>query len=96
MSDFAEDTNVPTNDLISRQAAIDAVNVGNLHPGITSALKDIIEEIPSAEPYTKRRLPLKLIRIYGMIVPVVCNAEDAQMQIEVLLPNCGTKEDGVI
>lgn len=37
-------------DLIERRAAIDAVNVGNLHPGIIGALKDIIEEIPSAEP----------------------------------------------
>lgn len=36
-------------DLISRKAAIDAVNVGNLHPGIISSLKSIIEEIPSAE-----------------------------------------------
>ena len=31
------------------------------------------------ELYTKRRLPLKLMRINGIIVPVVCNVEDAQI-----------------
>lgn len=37
-------------DLIERQAAIDAVNVGNLHKGIVSALQEIIRDLPSAEP----------------------------------------------
>lgn len=31
------------------------------------------------ELYTKRRLPLRLMRINGIIVPVVCNVEDAQI-----------------
>jgi len=37
-------------DLISRQAAIDAVNIGNLHPGIVWALQSILEELPSVTP----------------------------------------------
>lgn len=38
-------------DLIDRQAAMDAVDVGNLHPGIVSALQNIISEIPSAQQW---------------------------------------------
>ena len=38
------------NDLISRQAAIEAVDVPNLHKGIVSALQEIIRELPSAQP----------------------------------------------
>ena len=38
------------NDLISRQAAIDAVDIGNLHRGIVDALQSIISDLPSAEP----------------------------------------------
>lgn len=30
--------------------ALNAVNVGNLHPGIVDALQDIISELPSAQP----------------------------------------------
>ncbi len=45
MSDFAKDTDV----LISRQAAIEAVDIGNLHRGIVEALQNIISEIPSAQ-----------------------------------------------
>lgn len=37
-------------DLIDRQAAIDAVDVSNLHRGIVSALQEIIRELPSAQP----------------------------------------------
>jgi len=36
-------------DYISREAAIDAVDVGNLHHGIIDALQDIISEIPAAD-----------------------------------------------
>lgn len=36
-------------DYISRKAAIDAVDVGNLHHGIIDALQDIISEIPAAD-----------------------------------------------
>ena len=35
-------------DLISRQAAIEAVDIGNLHKGIVDALQNIISELPSA------------------------------------------------
>ena len=37
-------------DLIDRQAALDAVDIGNLHRGIVDALQSIISEIPSAQP----------------------------------------------
>ena len=37
-------------DLISRQAAIDAIDVKNVNKGIISALQSIIEELPSAQP----------------------------------------------
>ena len=36
-------------DLISRQAAIEAVDIGNLHRGIVDALQNIILELPSAQ-----------------------------------------------
>lgn len=36
--------------LIDRQAAIDAVDVKNLHRGIVEALQNIISELPSAQP----------------------------------------------
>ena len=36
-------------DLISRQAAIDAVNIDNLHRGIVDALQNIISELPTIE-----------------------------------------------
>lgn len=38
------------NDLISRQAAIDAINVPNIHQGIIDALQSIIQDLPSAQP----------------------------------------------
>lgn len=37
-------------DLIDRRAAIDAVDVENLHRGIVDALQNIISELPSADP----------------------------------------------
>jgi len=37
-------------DLISRQAAIDAVDIKNLHRGIVDALQNILSELPSAQP----------------------------------------------
>lgn len=36
-------------DTVYRQAAIDAVDVSNLHRGIVSALQEIIRELPSAQ-----------------------------------------------
>lgn len=36
-------------DLIERQAAIDAVEIGNLKPWLIDVLQEIIKEIPSAE-----------------------------------------------
>ena len=45
------DTNV--GDTISRQSAIDAVNIGNLHPGIVEALQSILAELPPATPQQK-------------------------------------------
>ena len=36
-------------DLIEREQAINAVNIGNLHRGIVDALQNIISELPSAE-----------------------------------------------
>ena len=38
------------NDLIYRQDAIDAIDVKNVNKGIISALQNIIEELPSAQP----------------------------------------------
>ena len=60
MSGFAKDTNVPTNDCISRQAAIDAIcehGVELERRGITvlsvanhkQATVDLLENLPSAE-----------------------------------------------
>lgn len=61
MSDFAEDTNVPTNDCISRQAAIDVIDkIFPVDPmrneytkGITcgaALAMEYIKQLPSAEP----------------------------------------------
>lgn len=51
MSDFAEDTNVPTNDCISRQAAIDAVldSIPNDEYWMEQVNRAILR-LPSAEP----------------------------------------------
>lgn len=40
-------------DLIDRQAAIDAIDVKNVHKGIISALQSIIRELPSAQPVAR-------------------------------------------
>ena len=37
-------------DLISRQDAIDAVDVKCLHRGIVKGIQEIIEDLPSAQP----------------------------------------------
>ena len=42
------------NDLISRQEAIDAVDVKCLHRGIVKGLQAIIEDLPSAQPERKK------------------------------------------
>ena len=51
MSDLARDTNVPANDCISRQAAIDAVNTA-LFPKINTAkdAEKALMGLPSAQP----------------------------------------------
>ena len=40
------------NDLIYRQAVINAIDVKNVNKGIISALQSIIEELPSAQKWT--------------------------------------------
>lgn len=55
MSDFAKDTNVPTNDCISRQTAIDAVEKESQVDGAygymdTKSIVDLLSDLPSAEP----------------------------------------------
>ncbi len=45
-----EMTREPCEDAISRRAAIDAVNIGNLHPGIVGALQSILADLPSVTP----------------------------------------------
>lgn len=47
-------------DCISRQAAIDAVDVKCLHRGIVKGLQAIIEDLPSAQP--ERDIPVKPIK----------------------------------
>lgn len=42
------------NDLISRQQAIDAVDVKCLHRGIVKGIQGIIEDLPSAQPQRKK------------------------------------------
>lgn len=53
MSDFAKDTNVPTNDCISRQAAIDAIKTWGLIDGLSEgqAIEILADEekLPSAQ-----------------------------------------------
>lgn len=43
----------PCDDCISRQMAIDAVNIGNLHPGIVDALQSILAELPPVTQHQK-------------------------------------------
>ena len=65
MSDFAEDTNVPTNDCISRQSAIDAIRqhrenvlgdyeyddgVAFVYAAAHNHIIDVIERLPSVQP----------------------------------------------
>ena len=56
MSDFVKDTNVPTNDSISRQSAVDAIwevkvsPDGEIFNAIKRAQQSLIEALPSAQP----------------------------------------------
>ena len=55
MSDFAKDINVPTNDCISRQAAIDALvnkldSIDHVPQWVFDELTGVISELPSAQP----------------------------------------------
>jgi len=77
-------------DCISRQAAIDAVDVSNLHRGIVSALQEIIRELPSAQPERKKGKWIKLFddsfncQLCGHTF-VVIQGESSMN----LCPNCG-------
>ena len=53
MSDFAKDANVPANDCISRQAAIDAINKYACN---TQRIYEAIKTLPSAQPYTEAEI----------------------------------------
>lgn len=48
---LAKDTNVPSNDCISRQAAIDAVGYYSLHSGDNLLFADnVLKDLPPAQP----------------------------------------------
>lgn len=84
----------PMNDLIDRKAAIDAVNVGNLHPGIIKSLKSIIEEIPSAEPRKGKWVDVVELDSggYPFKVGVCCSVCGAPTLIDYnYCPHCGAK-----
>ena len=52
---LAKDINVPTNDCISREAAIDALVEGFKRiPTLAIRAKDMIEQLPSAQPERKK------------------------------------------
>ena len=55
-------------DLIDRQAAINAVDVVNLHRGIVEALQNIISELPSAQPEIVRCKDCKYYNPIGVCI----------------------------
>lgn len=59
------DTNVV--DMIDRKAAIDVLNIANLHPGIVSAMQSLIADLPSA-PKQKWIPVSEMLPEYGVAV----------------------------
>ena len=109
MSDFAKDTNVPTNDCISRQDAIDAVkDLPNCHNGFSdtydkACIISTIEDVPTADvrPY----IPGKWINDKGLYKCSVCNelwlhwwacvvGDERMSKMMKFCPNCGADMRG--
>lgn len=80
-------------DCVSRQAAIDAVNIDNLHPGIVDALKSILAEVP---PFTPQQKMGKWVYTgdyitEGMLKCSECGFEHDVSERFSYCPNCGAK-----
>ena len=103
MSDFAEDTNVPTNDCISRRAAIKGLAKFVPYPildkstesymnGLTDAY-NLICQLPSAEP--KKGKWIKKPDPYGFFdeIPVCsqCGCTTKWREEYKYCPNCGAR-----
>ena len=97
MSDFAKDTNVPANDCISRQAAIDAlISEGRSVDSRYISAERIIHEsdaieaismLPSAEP---KKGKWEAIDVYEVVV--ACSECKKMFTYEHnYCPNCGAK-----
>lgn len=93
---LAKDINVPSNDCISRKAAIDTLIEGfKRSPTIAIRAKDMIEQLPSGQPERKRG---KWIDAYPDIEPnpmfmygicSVCGCEQAISNKLNFCPDCG-------
>ena len=83
-------------DLISRQAAIDAIDVKNVNKGIISALQSIIEELPSADrPQGEWKSVKASIYPYGYDVECsVCGHRMGSSFGYKFCPMCGAKMKG--
>ena len=83
----------PCEDAISRQAAIDAVSIDNLHPGIVGALKSILAELPPVTPQPKMRRWVYTgdYITEGMLKCSECGFEHDVSERFSYCPNCGIK-----
>lgn len=74
-------------DYISREAAIDAVDVGNLHRGIVNALQEIISDIPAADvrPVVRGHW----IKRKGWDKYVCSECSNEEKAVRNFCPNCG-------
>ena len=89
-----------SDDLISRQAAIDAVRIDNLHEGIVAALQSVLRDLPSSQPERKKG---RWINSYfrdvhflrcsecGAYIEATFFANDYDI---IFCPNCGARMDG--
>lgn len=86
------------NDTIYREQAIDAVDIGNLHPGIVEALQNIISELPSAEKTGKWTKIEYADEVNGYLIPNYECSQCKYWSIEDYdyCPNCGAlmQKDG--
>ena len=87
-------------DLISRQAAIDAIWEVRITPGgelfnaIKRAQEEFIKQLPSAEPERKKGIGTDTkfgIRLYHCSE---CKADLMQLSLTNFCPNCGVKMEG--
>lgn len=75
MSDFAKDTNVPSNDCISRQAAIDAFMTSTSDGDKAEWCKWVLDQLPSARSEIIRCKDCKWFGEIGCAIEIVDDSD---------------------